>query len=262
MRPNFALITGASSGIGLELAHVYASRGYNLVIVARDQDKLYKVAKTLTREYGQQVEAITLDLTAPKAIDTLMRHLHKEKIQIDTLINNAGFGLFGAAIDTDFKVERDIVELNVLAVTELCKRFGALMAERGQGGIMNVASTASFFPGVNMSVYYATKAYVLSYSLALAEELSLYGVHVMALCPGPTRSNFAQTAHASKTRLFGRPIDARAVARAGYRGMKYRRRVVVVGLRNKLAVYLRRLIPDYLAARVVRKAVQTRKPYA
>lgn len=256
MQPHYALITGASSGIGLELAHVYAEHGFNLVLVARDQDRLYKVAKTLTREYGQQVEAIAMDLTDQKSVDQLLKQVQREKIVIDTLINNAGFGLFDPAIQADFTIERNMVELNVLTVTRLSKHFAKEMAERGSGAIMNVASTASFYPGVNMSVYYATKAYILSYSLALAEELVGSGVHVMALCPGPTKSNFAQKAHAGRTRLFGRPMDARIVARAAYRGMKFRRRVVVVGLRNKLAVFLRRFLPHGLAARFVRKASQ------
>ena len=261
MEPKYALITGASSGIGLELAHVYAARGFNLVLVSRDEDKLHKVAKTLAREYGQQVEAIAIDLTLSHAVDKITNQLRKDKISIEVLINNAGYGLFGPATETDFATERNMIDLNIVALTNLTKHFAREMTQRGHGGIMNVASTASFFPGVNMSVYYATKAYVLSYSLALAEELAQANVHVMALCPGPTKSNFATTAHASKTRLFGRPMDARKVAEVGYRGMKYRRRVVVVGLRNKLAVYARRLIPDWLAAQSVRKAIKIRKPY-
>ncbi len=261
MSPKYALITGASSGIGFELAHVYASRGFNLVLVARDQAKLHAVSKALAREYGQQVEAIALDLTKPGALNQITKQLQKDSIEIEVLINNAGFGLFGSALETDLETERNMIELNIVALTALTKHFARAMVERGHGGIMNVASTASFFPGVNMSVYYATKAYVLSYSLALAEELAQADVHVMALCPGPTKSNFAATAHAGKTRLFGRPMDARKVAEVGYRGMKYRRRVVVVGLHNKLAVYVRRILPDWLAAQAVRRASRLRKPF-
>ncbi|MEI7819165.1 MAG: SDR family oxidoreductase [bacterium] len=259
MTPKTALITGASSGIGLELAHEFASHGYNLVLVAREQEKLHKVAKTLSREYGQQVEAITLDLTEVQSFDQLTQQLKAQKIQIDVLINNAGFGLFGSAIETDYSIERNMIELNIVALTRLTKYFATKMSERGSGSIINVASTASFFPGVYMSVYYATKAYVLSYSLALAEELASSGVHVMALCPGPTKSGFSSRAHATRTKLFGNPMKARVVAKLAYRGMKSKRRIVVTGAKNKASVFLSRLVPRGLAARLVRGASQQSK---
>ncbi len=254
MQPSTVLITGASSGIGLELAHIFAEHGDNLVLVARDEDPLEKLARTLSNQYGLRVEAIAMDLTRPGAVKKLIDMLKKERLEINTLVNNAGFGLYGEATKTDWAIEQNMITLNIEVVTELSKHFGRQMLERGHGEILNVASTASFFPGVHMSVYYATKAYVLSYTLALAEELSRHGVVVTALCPGPTKSGFAQRSHASKTRLFGKTMSARSVAQAGYRGLKRRRRVVVTGARNKFAVSLSRVLPRRTLAAAVRKA--------
>jgi len=254
MKPKVALITGASSGIGLELAHVYAHHGYNLVLVARDVEKLQRVSKTLAREYGQAVEAITLDLTDQGSVQKLLASLKKSGTTVDVLINNAGFGLFGLAVETDSKVERNMIELNIIVLTELSKHFAKAMAKRGSGTIMNVASTASFFPGVYMSVYYATKAYVLSYSQALAEELADSGVHVMALCPGPTKTGFSGRAHLGGSGLFRGAMPARAVAQKAYAGMKRRKRIVIVGLPNQASVLLTRFLPRNLVTRLVRQA--------
>ncbi len=254
MKPPTTLITGASSGIGLELAHVFASHGENLVLVAREPEKLEKLARTLSKQYGQRVEAIGIDLTRPGAVDDLLKILRSEKLHIETLVNNAGFGEFGPAIETDWKVEANMIELNITVLTRLSKHFAKDMAKRGAGNILNVASTASFYPGVFMSVYYATKAYVLSYSLALAEELAPHVVHVMALSPEPTRTGFAARAHANRTRLFGHPMAARTVAEQAYKGLKRRRRVLVVGSRNKAGVFLSRFIPRRMSARIVREA--------
>ena len=253
MTPANVLITGASSGIGLELAHIFASHGDNLVLVAKDADKLEKISKTLSNQYGLRVGAISLDLTAKGSIKKLFDTLDRDKIRIDTVINNAGFGLFGLATETDWSEERNMIELNIMALTEISKHFAKQMSARKSGTIVNVASTASFYPGVMMSVYYATKAYVLSYTLALAEELAPQGVHVMALCPGPTRTGFATRAQASRSRLFGKPMSARKVAELAYSGLKKRRRIIVTGGRNKASVFISRLIPWGMAARLVRR---------
>lgn len=254
MQPSTVLITGASSGIGLELAHVFAEHGDNLVLVARDEERLEKLARTLSRQYGLRVEAIAMDLTSPGAVQRLIGIIKSEHLEVNTLVNNAGFGLYGQAIKTDWATEQNMITLNIEVVTQLSKYYGRQMAERGRGEILNLASTASFFPGVHMSVYYATKAYVLSYTLALAEELARHGVVVTALCPGPTQSGFAQRSHAGKTRLFGKTMLARRVAQLGYRGLKRGRRVVVTGGRNKFAVGMSRMLPRRKLAAVVRKA--------
>lgn len=254
MTPPTTLITGASSGIGLELAHVFASHGENLVLVARDSDRLQKLAKTLSNQYGLRVEAITIDLTEPNAVDKLTKTLKKENLEITTLINNAGFGVYGETTKTDWDEEQNMIELNINVVTELSKYFAKVMTKRGSGSIMNVASTAAFFPGVYMSVYYATKAYVLSYSMALAEEVSPKGVQVSILCPGPTKTGFVQRAHAGASKLFSRQVSARMVAEVAYRGLKRGKRVIIVGWLNKLMIFISRFIPRRALAALVRRA--------
>lgn len=254
MTPPTVLITGASSGIGLELAHVFAAHGENLVLVARDSDRLQKLANTLSKQYGLRVEAITLDLTKPDAVDHLVKTLKKEAIQIDTLINNAGFGLYGDSTTTSWKTEQNMIDLNISVVNELSKHFAHRMVKRGQGRIMNVASVAAFFPGVYMSTYYASKAYVMSYTLALAEEVASHGVVVTALCPGPTKSGFVQRAHADHSRLFSRTMSARTVAEQAYRGLKRGRRIIIPGWKNKAAVFVTRFLPHRMIASLVRRA--------
>lgn len=257
MKVATVLITGASSGIGLELAHVFAEHGDNLVLVARDSSRLTKLAKTLSNQYGLRVEAICLDLTKPDAIGTLVKTLMEEDIHIDTLVNNAGFGLFGDFASSDWKRERDMIDLNIRVVTELTSHFVKGMKASGAGRILNVASTAAFLPGPMMAVYYATKAYVLSWSVALAEELKRDNIVVTALCPGPTKTSFATSAQATKSPLFkGRLGSANAVARAGYRGLVRGKAIVVPGWKNKLLTFLPRLFSRPLQARIVNTASQ------
>lgn len=255
MMPSNVLITGASSGIGLELAHVFAEHGDNLVLVARESGKLTKLAKTLSKQYGLRVEAISLDLTKDGSIEKLYKELNSEGIYIDTLVNNAGFGLHGEFVDADWDKEREMIDLNIRVVTELTSYFARGMQERGRGRILNVASTAAFLPGPMMAVYYATKAYVLSWSVALAEELRESGVVVTALCPGPTKTGFASRARATKSRIFsGQLASARWVARKGYRGLALGKVVVVPGLQNKLLTFMPRLLSRRWQARAVRAA--------
>ncbi len=257
MKVATVLITGASSGIGLELAHVFAEHGDNLVLVARDSSRLTKLAKTLSNQYGLRVEAICLDLTKPDAIATLVKTLKDEDIHIDTLVNNAGFGLFGDFASSDWKRERDMIDLNIRVVTELTSHFVKGMKEAGGGRILNVASTAAFLPGPMMAVYYATKAYVLSWSVALTEELKHSNIVVTALCPGPTKTSFATSAKATKSPLFkGKLGSANGVARAGYRGLVRGKAIVVPGWKNKLLTFLPRLFSRPLQARFVNTASQ------
>ncbi len=255
MKVATVLITGASSGIGLELAHVFAEHGDNLVLVARDSSRLTKLAKTLSNQYGLRVEAICLDLTKPDAIPTLIKSLKDEDIQIDTLVNNAGFGLYGEFAESDWKKDRDMIDLNIRVVTELASHFVTGMKERGQGRILNVASTAAFLPGPMMAVYYATKSYVLSWSVALSEELRGDNIVVTALCPGPTKTSFATNAKATKSPLFkGKLGSANSVARAGYRGLVRGKAIVVPGWKNKLLTIMPRLFSRRLQAGFVRRA--------
>lgn len=254
MRPDTVFITGASSGIGLELAHVFAREGYNVVGVAQNDLQLRDAMRGVEHEYGVKTWSLVQDLTAKNAVEKIDAFLHKEKIHVDVAVNNAGFGVFGEFIETNWEDEKELLELNIVSLTELTKYFAQIMAKRGEGKILNVASIASFFPGVFMDTYYASKAYVLSFSLALAEELRPRGVQVSVLCPGPTRSNFETRAHASRSRLFGRAADARKVAEIAVKGLRSGKPVIIPGVRNKFNVFISRFIPRKWLAPLVRRA--------
>jgi short-subunit dehydrogenase len=252
-----ALVTGASSGIGRELALLCAAGGHDLVLVARREPELAALAVEIGRGSGAHVTVIPLDLAQPAARDALLPRLEQDGIQIDVLINNAGFGVHGAFAKTDLAADRELLEVNVIALTELTKRFLKPMLARRRGRIMNVASTAAFQPGPFMAVYYASKAYVLHFTEAIAEETTGSGVTITALCPGPTTTGFQQRAALDHTKLF-RPgsrlmtADARAVAEAGYRGMMAGRRLVIPGFKNQALAFANRFVPRWLAAKVVR----------
>lgn len=254
MHPETVFITGASSGIGLELAHVFARDGYNVVGLAQNESQLRDAMRGIEQEYGVKTWSIAQDLTARNVVEKIDNFLCKEKIHVDVAVNNAGFGVFGEFIETQWEDERELLELNIVSLTELTKYFAKAMAERGEGRILNVASIASFFPGVFMDTYYASKAYVLSFSLAVAEELRPKGVQVSVLCPGPTRSNFETRAHATRSRLFGRAADARKVAEAAVRGLHKKKLVIIPGAHNKLNVFLSRFVPRKWLAPLVRRA--------
>ena len=247
-----ALITGASSGIGADLARLFARDGYELVLVARGEAKL--------RELGLPATIIAADLTDPTAPQRIVDELGAKSIDIEVLVNNAGVGVAGAFFETDLQAELAMIQLNVVALTHLTKLLLPGMVARRRGHVLNVASTAAFQPGPLMAVYYATKAYVLSFSEAIAEELRDSGVTVTALCPGPTETGFAAAANMGGTRLFTmtRPADSRAVAEAGYEAMKRGRRVVIPGLKNKLLAQSVRVSPRRLVATIVRKMQEKR----
>ncbi len=248
------LITGASGGIGYELAKLFARDRCNLVLVARSAEKLTQVATELQNQFGVTVRTIPLDLAAPPAPKFLFDQLRRENVPVDILINNAGFGAFG-----EFAVmpEEEIlgqIQLNVTALTHLARLFLAPMLERRQGKIMNVASTAAFQPGPLMAVYYATKAYVLSFSEALANELRGTGVTVTCFCPGPTNTGFAKRAGTEGSRLFKQigAMDAETVARDGYRGLMKGKTVVISGTRNWLVAESVRFAPRKMVTAVSR----------
>jgi short-subunit dehydrogenase len=231
-----ALITGASGGIGYELAKLFARDRYNLVLVARSADKLNQVAAELQGQFGVTVKTVALDLGAVVAPQFLFDQLQREGIAVDVLVNNAGFGGFGEfAAMAEEKILGQI-HLNITALTHLTRLFLPPMLARRRGKIMNVASTAAFQPGPLMAVYYATKAYVLSFSEALANEVAGSGVVVSCFCPGATDTGFAKRAGTEDSRLFRKlgAMDAGVVARDGYRGLIAGRRVVISGLQNWL----------------------------
>ena len=248
-----ALITGASSGIGLELARLFARDGRGLVLVARRREKLQELARELTGRHGVSVRVIAKDLAAASAPAEIAAELASDQIPVETLVNNAGFGIQGPFLGTDLGQELEMIRVNVTALTELTRRFLPQMKQRGAGRILNVASTAAFQPGPLMAVYYATKAYVLSFSEALSCELAGTGITVTALCPGATQTEFHARPGMGRTKLFQRRVmSAEAAARAGYLGALAGRRVVIPGLKNRLMAWAVPISPRGLVLRGVR----------
>jgi short-subunit dehydrogenase len=240
-----AVVTGASTGIGKDLADVCAGDGNDVVLVARRGDVLKAVARDLETRHQVTVHTIVEDLTDSKAPGRIVAQLSSLELEPEILVNNAGSGAYGRFLETDATEELNSIQLNVAALTHLTKLILPGMVRRGHGRILNVASTAAFQPGPLMAVYYATKAYVLHLSEALASELSKTGVTVTCLCPGPTRTEFHERAGMSNMWLLSKPMMARSqdVARAGYLGMKRGKRVVIPGLINKLLAFSVRLAP-------------------
>jgi uncharacterized protein len=255
------LITGASTGIGRALADICARERRHLILTARDRPALDAIAIDLASRFGVRVDTIEHDLGAPHAGVALFDRIGALDATVDVLINNAGVGLFGAFTSTDLRAEEQMIQLNVVSLVELTKCCVPSMIARRRGRILNVASTAAFVPGPLMSVYYGTKAFVLSFSEALAEELRDSGITVTALCPGPTATEFQRRAGAGSSKLFrGAVMDAPAVAEAGYRAMMRGDRVVVPGFRNKTVPFAARVLPRRLLAHLSRRASEARSP--
>ncbi|MGI8644609.1 MAG: SDR family NAD(P)-dependent oxidoreductase [Thermomicrobiales bacterium] len=249
------LVTGGSSGIGWELAKVFASKGDSLVLVARREDELQAKAGSLGGAATQQHQAFAYDLSEPDAVGALAGRLEHQGTTVDVLVNNAGFGDYGLFAETELETDLAMIQVNIVALTELTKRLLPGMLARRDGKILNLASTAAFLPGPRMAVYYASKAYVLSFSEALAEEVRDSGVSVTALCPGPTKTGFEDRAGAGPSRLFKYgTADAAEVASAGYDGLMARKTVVVPGLSNRVTTFLPRVAPRRLTAKVVKRA--------
>ncbi len=250
-----ALITGASGGIGYELALVLAEHGFDCVLVARSHDRLGELATRLERDHHVKTLVIARDLTRSTAVDEIYEEVTAATLSIDVLVNNAGFTLFGPFVETDWERELEMLQVNIVALTALTKAFVKPMVERKSGRILNLGSTAAFEPGPLMAVYYASKAYVLSFSEALANELRGTGVTVTALCPGPTRTGFQKLGRMEDSRLVqGKIGDARSVAEAGYRGMMAGRTLVIPGFANKLVPWVPRLLPRSVVPAMVRRA--------
>ena len=257
-----ALVTGASSGIGLELATLLARDRHDLVVVARSRERLEAIGRGLTEEFGVAVTTLPKDLARPEAPDEIARELAERGITIDVLVNNAGFGLYGFFAQAPLERQLDMIRVNVAAPTHLARLVLPGMIERRRGRILNLASTAAFQPGPLMAVYYATKAYVLSLSEALANEVRGTGVTVTALCPGPTITEFQKQAGLeAATPLLRGPLvmSASAVALAGYRGMMNGKRVVIPGAANWALTEAVRVTPRRLVTAVARMVQEARK---
>jgi short-subunit dehydrogenase len=255
-----ALITGASGGIGYELALLFARDGFDCILVARSHDKLNALAARLESEFRVKTLVLPKDLSKATAVDEIHEEVSAASMQVDVLVNNAGFPVFGLFTETDLDTELQMLQVNVVALTQLTKLFVRGMIERRSGRILNLASTAAFEPGPLMAVYYASKAYVLSFSEALANELHGTGVTVTTLAPGPTRTGFQKRGRLEDSRLVqGDIADAPSVALAGYRGLMAGKTLVIPGFANKLIPLIVRVSPRGMITRVVRR-MQERVP--
>jgi len=241
-----ALITGASAGLGVEFARQLSKRGHRLVLAARRKDRLDALAKELGN-----ARAVAIDLSKANAAAKLMADLEAAGEQVEILVNNAGFGLIGRFAELDSKRERQMIDLNVGALTDLCRAVAPGMIKRKSGAILNVASTAAFQPGPKMAVYFATKAFVLSFTEALHEELMPHGVKVTCLCPGPTRTEFGEVAGFGGNGAFDKvAMEAGEVVEAGLKGMDRNRAVIVPGLVNKIGAISTRFAPRSVVRKI------------
>ena len=250
-----ALVTGAASGLGYEFSNLLAKDFYDLILIDINADKLIETKQKIEEKFPVKVSILTCDLCKPKIAATIYEEIKSSKI--DVLINNAGFGLFGFFSETNWETEESMICLHVMNLTHLTKLILKDMSKNGSGKILNVSSLAAFQPGPLMSVYYATKAYILSFSEALANEVKGTGISVTVLCPGQTKTNFENIAAAnsnskvSKIKLF--TADAATVAQYGYDAMNAGTTIAIPGIVNKLTIFITKLIPRKITATAIRK---------
>jgi len=254
---NTTLITGASSGIGAAFALKFAALGRNVFLVARSEDKLITICNELGRMSGIRAQYFALDLTQPDAPARLFEETRKRGLEIDMLVNNAGFGSMGYFDKLDAAREVEMIQLNVTALVDLTYRFLLPMRGRKQGAIINVASTAGFQPVPFMATYAATKAFVLSFSEALSEENSRFGIHVMAVCPGVTETNFFEAAKMDRPPMRGSQTPEEVVETA-IRGLNRRKSVIISGWPNRLTVFAERFFPRSVVLKIAGKALRGR----
>lgn len=248
------LITGASSGIGYELSKIFAMNGYDLVLVSRTKSELEILAEELADKNNIQAKAIPKDLSKNTAAQELYDEIVSSGVEISVLVNNAGFALNGNFVDLSTEGQLDQLQLNISSLTILCKLFGKDMAKRGDGKILNVASIAAFQAGPFMSTYYASKAYVLSFSEGINNELKKFGVQVSVLCPGPTHTKFGERAKMKNAKILNGPwvMNAKDVAEIAYSGLMKRKRIIIPGYINNFLAFSTRLIPRSFAALICR----------
>jgi short-subunit dehydrogenase len=250
-----ALVTGASSGIGLELARLFARDEYNLILTARNHTRLEDLVEVFKLEYKVKVTLIAKDLAKPSGAQELYDEIQSQQLPVDILVNNAGFGTLTSFAEDDLNNTLEMIQLNITSLTQLARLFLPAMIQRKSGKIMNVASTAAYLPGPYMAVYYASKAYVLSLSEALSEELEGTGVTVTALCPGPTISGFQARAGMEKTRFTQTMsfMDSKTVAAIGYKGLMENKRVVIPGTANRVGAMASRVMPRKVLMKIIKR---------
>lgn len=252
MKTETVLITGASSGIGLELAKCFAADKSDLILVARNTAALEKLADELRRKHKIEVHVLTADLSKPESPSEMFAQTGRAGLTVDVLVNNAGFGLHGGFAELPLPHQLEIIQVNITALVALTGFFLPGMVQRNCGGILNVGSVAGFLPGPNMAVYYASKAFVLSFSEALHEELSATGVRVTNLCPGATESNFSVVARSHRVReTHARKMSAALVAQIGHKDFRNKKCLSVPGLQNKiLTVMAAKVLPRQIARKL------------
>ncbi|ERG66805.1 SDR family NAD(P)-dependent oxidoreductase [Exiguobacterium chiriqhucha] len=248
------LITGVSGGIGKELADRFARVGHEMVLVSRNEEKMNMLAEQYRTTYGVGVTVIAKDIGTPGVPEAIFKELQEKQIHVDYLVNNAGFGLYGKFLETDINQEANMIDVNIKALTAMTKLFLPGMVERNRGGVMNVSSMVGFFPGPLMSVYHATKSYVLSFTEALANEVSNTNVTVTALCPGLTSTGFVDRSGMQASNLVrsGTIMEAGRVADIGYRGFMNGKTLIIPGRRNRLVAFLPRLLSRQRVTQMMR----------
>lgn len=256
---SWALITGASAGIGADLARLFAQNHYSLILVSRNQTRLEVLAQELREKHSVPVEVISVDLAQPNGAFELWKEVEKRQRIIEILVNNAGIGVYGEFVQTSLEEELQLIQLNIVTLTTLTKLALKQMKEKGRGRILNVASTAAFQPGPMVSVYCASKAYVLSFSEAVSCELEKSGITITTLCPGPTKTEFMKQAKMEEMKVLktgkieGLFMTSEAVARLGYKGLMKGKRVVVTGIKNYLGTQLVKVVPKKYVMRFLKR---------
>lgn len=254
------LITGGSKGIGRACARVFAKKGYTIVLTARNKEELGFVKKKVEQKYDVKVTVIPIDLSKADAAVLLQEKLEKKKINVDVLVNSAGFGDFCNFFDSNWDKQKNMIDVNITALMQMTYIFGKTMRERGSGSIVNLASAAALSPGPYMATYYATKAFVLSFSQAVAKELEGTGVTVTAICPGPTKTGFEETANMENSNMFVaiKPAFAIDVAKTIYEAVEDGKVVKYHGMPTKLINIGTRFAPRYIT-RIVAKKINGKK---
>lgn len=249
------IITGGTEGIGLQLAKFFAADNHNLIIAARNQKKLEEVKNQFENKYEISVETIQVDLSVDKSCEKIIRIVEEKNLIVDNLINNAGIGSFGLFNEAEEGFEEQLININIIALTNLTKYFLKKMIKRGCGGIMNVASTAAFVGGPKMAMYYSSKAYVLSLTEALHDEAKSFGVRVSCLCPGPVKTAFQEKSGIKKSEKSKKYLmGAEEVAKEAYLGFLKGKAIIIPGYKNKLLVLGNKLIPRSLSRKIILKS--------